>query len=108
MAPFSHPAHRTGQADFPHPDLGQNFTPSPTARRAQAGSGVRSWRRISSRIFLVALQQFDRDALRSADEANADARPDGGRLLGELDTLGLDLGGHGIDVLHRQSEMVEP
>ena len=41
MAPFSHPAHRTGQADFPHPALGQNFTPSPTARRAQAGSGVR-------------------------------------------------------------------
>ena len=42
MAPFSHPAHRTGQADFPHPALGQNFTPSPTARRAQAGSGVRA------------------------------------------------------------------
>src|SRR6266481_4864949 len=41
MAPFSHPAHRTGLADFPHPALGQNFTPSPTARRAQAGSGVR-------------------------------------------------------------------
>src|ERR1700704_3613153 len=42
VAPFSHPAHRTGQADFPHPALGQNFTPSPTARRAQAGSGVRA------------------------------------------------------------------
>src|SRR6266851_9007016 len=28
MAPFSHPAHRTGQADFPHPALGQNFTPT--------------------------------------------------------------------------------
>jgi hypothetical protein len=42
MAPFSHPAHRTGQADFPHPALGQNFTPSPTARRAQACSGVRA------------------------------------------------------------------
>jgi hypothetical protein len=26
----------SGQADFPHPALGQNFTPSPTARRAQA------------------------------------------------------------------------
>src|SRR6267143_1061142 len=26
MAPFSHPAHRTGQADFPHPALGQDFT----------------------------------------------------------------------------------
>src|SRR6202140_2791300 len=27
MTPFSHPAHRTGQADFPHPALGQDFTP---------------------------------------------------------------------------------
>jgi hypothetical protein len=28
-------------ADFPHPALGQDITPSPTARRAQAGTGVR-------------------------------------------------------------------
>ena len=27
---------RTGRADFPHPALGQDFTPSPTARHAQA------------------------------------------------------------------------
>ena len=27
MAPFPHPAHRTGHADFPHPALGQDFTP---------------------------------------------------------------------------------
>ena len=27
MTPFSHPAHRTGQADLPHPALGQDFTP---------------------------------------------------------------------------------
>ena len=33
MAPFPHPAHRTGQADFPHPALGQDVTPSHTARR---------------------------------------------------------------------------
>jgi len=26
MTPFPHPAHRTGQADFPHPALGQDFT----------------------------------------------------------------------------------
>src|SRR3982074_1054335 len=26
MAPFPHPAHRTGQADFPHPALEQDFT----------------------------------------------------------------------------------
>ena len=42
MAPFPHPAHRTGHADLPHPALGQNFTPSPTTRRAQAGLGVRA------------------------------------------------------------------
>src|SRR5260370_19835743 len=28
MAPFPHPAHGTGQADLPHPALGQDFTPS--------------------------------------------------------------------------------
>src|SRR6266542_4343535 len=27
MAPFPHPAHRTGHADFPHPALGQDLTP---------------------------------------------------------------------------------
>src|SRR6202162_1375456 len=26
MTPFPHPAHRTGQADLPHPALGQDFT----------------------------------------------------------------------------------
>jgi len=28
IAPFPHPAHRTGRADFPHPALGQDLTPS--------------------------------------------------------------------------------
>src|SRR6202022_381018 len=28
VTPFPHPAHRTGQADLPHPALGQDFTPS--------------------------------------------------------------------------------
>jgi len=42
LAPFPHPAHRTGHADFPHPALGQDFTPSPTARRARARSVVRA------------------------------------------------------------------
>ena len=41
VAPFPHPAHRTGLADFPHPALGQDVTPSPTARCAHARSGVR-------------------------------------------------------------------
>ena len=27
MAPFPHPAHRTGRAVFPHPALGQDLTP---------------------------------------------------------------------------------
>ena len=37
MTPFPHPAHRTGRAELPHPALGQDFTPLPTPRRAQAG-----------------------------------------------------------------------
>jgi hypothetical protein len=42
VTPFPHPAHRTGQAALPHPAPGQDFTPSPTARRAQVRSGVRA------------------------------------------------------------------
>ena len=42
VAPFPHPPHRTGQAHFWHPALGQDLTPSSTARRAQAGSDVRA------------------------------------------------------------------
>ena len=30
IAPFPHPPHRTGQADFPHPALGQDVIRSPT------------------------------------------------------------------------------
>src|SRR5438045_1205821 len=41
VAPFPHLAHRTGHADFPHPALGQDVTPSPTARCTLARSGVR-------------------------------------------------------------------
>src|SRR5579859_15277 len=61
-----------------------------------------------SGVFLVALEQLDRNPLRAADEADADAGPDCGRLARELDTLGLDLGGDRVDVLHRQPEMIEP
>jgi len=42
VAPFPHSPHRTGRADFLHPALGQDLTPSSTARRAQAGSDVRA------------------------------------------------------------------
>src|SRR5437763_13977815 len=44
MAPFPHPAHRTGHADFPHPALGQDITPSPTTGPAQAVLRVRAGR----------------------------------------------------------------
>src|SRR5262249_29638000 len=33
MAPFPHPAHRTGRADLPHPALGQDLTPLFGGRR---------------------------------------------------------------------------
>ena len=38
MTPFPHPSHRTGHEGFPHPALGQDFTPSPTARRLELRS----------------------------------------------------------------------
>jgi pimeloyl-ACP methyl ester carboxylesterase len=42
MAPFPHPAHRTGRADLPHPALGRDFTPSPTTRRTSGWPGARA------------------------------------------------------------------
>src|SRR5580692_5777949 len=36
VAPFPHPAHRTGHADFPHPALGQDLTPSSRATPSAA------------------------------------------------------------------------
>src|SRR5260370_7701043 len=38
IAPFPHPPHRTQRADFPHFALGQDFTPSATARPLHAGA----------------------------------------------------------------------
>ena len=35
LTPFPHPAHRTGLADFPHPALGQDITPSHTEGHEQ-------------------------------------------------------------------------
>src|ERR1700721_697778 len=61
-----------------------------------------------SGIFFVAFQQLDGDALRPANETDAHTGPDGERLFCEFNTLGLDLGGHGIDVLYRETEMIEP
>ena len=42
VAPFPHPAHRTGHADLPHPALGQDLTLSPTTGCALARSGARA------------------------------------------------------------------
>ena len=42
VQPVSTSRHRTGQADLPHPALGQDFTPSLMARRAQARLDVRA------------------------------------------------------------------
>ena len=36
VTPFPHPPHRTGHADFPHPALGQDLTPSPTTCHARS------------------------------------------------------------------------
>src|SRR5215475_923476 len=61
----------------------------------------------ASRVFLVALQKLDRDTLWAADEADTHAGADRRRLSRELDALRLDLGGDGVDVLHRQPEMIQ-
>ena len=42
IAPSPHPAHRTGHADFPHPALGQDITPSPTTGCARVPSDERA------------------------------------------------------------------
>src|SRR6202171_64373 len=40
MAPFPHPARRTGQADFPHPALGQDLTLSRATPSAASGHSL--------------------------------------------------------------------
>jgi hypothetical protein len=65
---FSHSAHRTGRADRPHPPLGQELTPSPTARRAQADKAyepevpvkVREWISPSLRRLILCLMRNHR------------------------------------------------
>src|ERR1044072_6503488 len=61
-----------------------------------------------SRVFLVALEKLDRNPLRSAQETDAHAGANGGRLLCELDALGLDGGSDRVDVFHGEAEMIEP
>src|SRR6185437_13280332 len=69
---------------------------------------VGSLRSLSSGVFRVAIQQLDRNALRPAQEAYLDTRPRRIRLLGELDTLLLEIGGDDVDIADRQPEMIEP
>src|SRR5207302_1079388 len=45
------------------------------------------------RALMVAVEQFDRHAFRPAQEADAHARPHGGRLARELDALSFEIGG---------------
>src|ERR1700722_8004398 len=75
----------------------------PLVSQVAPGRGARP-----SGILLVALEEFDRDTLRPADEADPNARPDGCRFPGELDALGPDLGGYRVDIPQSQSEMIEP
>ena len=62
---------------------------------------------MKSGVFLVALEELDRNALRPSDEADAHAGADSGRLFRELDALGPDLGGDRVDVFNGQPEMIE-
>src|SRR5690349_17096372 len=73
------------------------------SRRRQGASSPRG----SNGVLLVALEKLDRNALRAAQEADAHAGADGGRLLRELDALGLDVGRDRVNVLHGEAEMVE-
>ena len=51
MTPFPHPSHRTGRADFPHPALGQDITPTPTAGHAPSDKDERDpWSRRHTRV----------------------------------------------------------
>src|SRR4051795_12193529 len=73
-----------------------------------AAPALRKWRRVSVMSALdCAIEQFDRHALRAADEADAGARPHRGRLAGELDALGFEIRRDGVDPGDRKPEMIE-
>jgi hypothetical protein len=52
VAPFPHPAHRTGHADFPHPALGQDFTPSSRATPTAAADRRAQQQRLDAAVIL--------------------------------------------------------
>src|SRR5581483_3002903 len=53
------------------------------------------------------IQQLDRDAFRRLDEADSHPRPHRGRLAGEFDALGLEIGCDRVDAADRKPEMIE-
>src|SRR5262249_60704623 len=55
----------------------------------------------------VAIEQLDRHAFGGAQEGDAHPRAHRGGVTGELDTLGLELGDHGVDAADREPEMIE-
>src|SRR5258707_11456601 len=79
-----------------------------------AAPAPKKWRRVGFMSCTLmsdsldrAVEQFDRHALRTADEADARARPHRGRLAGELDALGLEVRRDGVDAGDRKPEVVE-
>jgi hypothetical protein len=56
----------------------------------------------------LALEQFDRNAFRRAQEGNAHTRPHRRRPPGELDALRFEFGDQRIDAVDREPEMIEP
>jgi hypothetical protein len=60
VAPFPHPAHRTGHADCPHPALGQAFRRvelSPTGKRRHSTAHLKNGSFTESRVFHSASKQ---------------------------------------------------
>src|SRR4051812_31405214 len=63
------------------------------------------WICTRSLVFGIALQEFDRNPLRTADETDTDFGPNVVRLGGELYALAFQLGRNGVDLLHAEAEM---
>src|ERR1700728_1181338 len=82
--------------------MAQGLACSAATRSRSARSAARD-----GRSSILALEQLDGHAFGPADEADAHAWPRRGRLLGELDALGLEVGGDRIDTTDRKPEMVE-
>src|SRR4029079_7828085 len=104
----SRPADRGGF--FSGPRRVSRPTPRQQARSMRLfscrPSNVARWLTASG-IFRIAVEQLNRDALRSAQKADLYAGPRRMRLLGKLDTLLPEIGRDCIDARNRKTEMVE-